>query len=426
VTDATALLLPDGRAVGTAPITCDVPADGLALRLTVPSGRGLAAATLRIAAPAPSAVPRAFTDATLLSDRGGFPGDGDTVAWLRLTLAQERAVAGIRLLGAATDQARLRILSRGVWRPLTPPDTIALAPDTNARPVSLTPVAASALMAEFLGPFTPAPNAPPVFLPAARKVSGMVVFGTDQPCYVAVSVGSDPAFFQHEGPLQAAPIEVVGLLLAAGRYLADNPGAVEIPLRITAAGPGQIILQDFSTTLRPLVGQDYRPSGGSGQPVETLVPPGLNPVAAAAQLCDAAHLVAQRLDPPICNATIGSLGLYLSAGATPLQGAVALHGGTERPDPQPLWEQPAASLPTVPEAPPHWATCRLKSPWRPGAPVWVVCRITAGEAFWFTAPARPAGVGPLLTSSGGGGWEPASAAGVLGWAQIRVGVVPGG
>lgn len=424
MTDTATLLLPDGKAVGAAPVVCDLPAGGLELRLTLPPGRGLAAAGLRIAAPAEEAANSRPCIAALSSDRGAFPGDGKEVAWLRASWPQERAIAGIRLQGEGPDAgaARLRVFSRGIWRPLTPPDMVMLAAEKEARIMSLTPVAAAAVMAEFQGSFTPVAGAPPVFVPAARAVSGMTVFGTDQPCHVAVSVGADPAFFLCEGPLPAAPVVVEGLLRAVGRYLADNANPAEIPLRVTSAARGQIILQDFAASLRPPVDRDDGAGTKPGPPVETMVPDIGSPDAGTAQLCDAAHLVAQRLEPPFCDATIASLGLYMAAGAGPALGTVALHGGAERPDPQPFAEQPETSLPMPLDAAPGWATCRLQQPWKPGDPAWVVCRITSGEAFWFTASAeRPKGFGPLLTSSGGGPWVSVAA----GWAYLRLGVVPG-
>jgi hypothetical protein len=45
---------------------------------------------------------------------------------------------------------------------------------------------------------------------------------------------------------------------------------------------------------------------------------------------------------------------------------------------------------------------------------------------WFAGDARPRGMGPALTRISGGAWAPARAAGDKGWAQLRLGLVPGG
>ena len=419
MTDTAVLLLPDGRAVGTEPIVCDLPAGGLTLRLILPPGYALAAASLRIAAAAGAMAPSELA-ATLLSDRGGFPGDGMNVAWLRASWPQERAITGIRLEGLPGGAARLRVFSRGLWRPLTPPDMMMVK--EQARMVSLTPFAASAVMAEFQGSFIPVKDAPPVFLLAVRDMTGMTLSGTGQPCHVSVAAGADPAFFMCEGPLPAAPVAVEGLFRAASRYLADHPDPGVIPLCVTAAAPGQIILQDFSATIRKPAERDDG-AGTKPAPVERLEPPIGSFEAGTAQLCDAAHLVAQRLERPFYDATIASLGLYLAAGAAPVLGSVRLHGGVDCPDPQPFADQPEMSLPMPFDAVPGWATCRFQQPWKPGRPAWVVYQMTAGEAFWFTTSLpRPQGFGPVLTSSGGGPWVPAAA----GWAYLRLGVMTDG
>jgi len=421
VTGAPTLTLPGGAAVAEGAV-CDIPANGLVLRLTVPAGRELAQAAFSLAAPAPADAEIAPRE--ILCDLDRFTGTA-AVAWVRAMLPQEKAITGLRLIGDA-GAARLRVFSGGAWRPLTPPDTVALGKDANAPRTRLTPVAASGVMAELLAPFTPAAGAPAVFLPAPVKLTTLNIYGTDQPCGVAVAIGADAAFFTQAGPLPAAPVEVAGLLRAAARGLAEADDAAAIEIRITAAAPAKVVLTGLRLALAPAPQPADQDGLGSGTPpVETLFPDPIMPQRLAAQLCDAAHWVAQRLDPPAAGQAIASLGFYAQAGAA-VAGRLALHGGAERPDPDPLPGTVPAdfAFEAVPSA--GWLTCRPAQPWQAKTPAWVVCRLTAGEAFWFAGDARPRGMGPALTRISGGAWAPARAAGDKGWAQLRLGLVPGG
>ncbi len=421
MTDAPGLIaLPGNAAVAAGAYV--IPAGGLVLRLTVPAGRSLAEAGFSLAAPLPAEAEIAPRE--ILCDQDRFTGTA-AVAWVRAMLPQERAITGLRLIGD-TGAARLRVFSGGAWRPLTPPDTVALGKDANAPRTRLTPVAASGVMAELLAPFTPATGAPAVLLPAPVKLTTLNIYGTDQPCGVAVAIGADAPFFTQAGPLPAAPVEVAGLLRAAARGLAEAGDAATVDIRITAAAPATVLLSGLRLALAPAPAASGEAGAGSGAPpVETLFPDPIMPQRQAAQLCDAAHWVAQKLDPPAAGQAIASLGLYAQAG-TAVAGRLALHAGADRPDPDPLPGTDPAEFAFEPLPAAGWLTCRPARPWQAGAAAWVVCRLTAGEALWFAGDTRPKGMGPAMTRISGGAWAPAKAAGDTGWAQLRLGLVPGG
>ena len=208
------------------------------------------------------------------------------------------------------------------------------------------------------------------------------------------------------------------------------------PLRIAAAGEGKLIISSFEAALAPLPASGT----GSGQgthagasPAEgaglTLFPEVPTPATAAAQLCDGVHTVAQRLAPSAAGQMVARIDLFLRAGAEPPKGILTLHrddpGKKDRPAAEPLPGLTAIPLGAVPTEMPGWVQCPLPAPCRLDGSVWVVCRVTEGEAQWFTAAPPPINDTMVLTSSGGADWQPvAGLGGEKIWAQLSLGLLP--
>ena len=422
------LQLPPGAAVGGAPLA--VAADGVALQLLLPAGRQIDHARLELAAV--KLVEGAVTPVAVSTDTGNLA--GSAVRWVDVRLAHETVLTGLRIDGAdpATTSARVKLLSRGAWVPLPPIDTIAVAADQT-----LPAVTASQVMAELL---VPAADKSAVRVPGAAVVTAVKVTGTNQACHVALAIGDDAPFFTQAGPLPTAGVVVEGLARAINRYLLDRPAATAVPLRLIAGGPAQVAVVAFQATLEPpppAPAPAPRP-GPPPVPVETVyLRPAATPDVARAQLCDAAHLVAQGFDKLPAGQLLSSLDLYVRCGADAMAATVAVHADADgAPAPSPMQggtmslAQGGSTIATA-----GFLTCRPPAPLAlSGGAWWLVCRITAGECLWFTAAARPQGVGPALARTIGAGWVPAPATlsiaptTVPGWAQtvLRTIAAPSG
>jgi hypothetical protein len=250
----------------------------------------------------------------------------------------------------------------------------------------------------------------------------MTVLGTDQACHVALAIGDEAPFFVHPGALPATGVVVEGLVRAANRYLLDTPTATAVPLRLSAAGPGRVVVSVFEATLAPEPPAPPRPAPPR-PPEETVY---LTPIPAAtvdrAQLCDAGHSVAQGFAPLPAGRLLSSIGLYLRPGTDALAGTLSIcadAAGIPAADPMDGGAIPLNAAGSATGAP-GFATCRPAAPLALSqGPWWLVCELAQGEGLWFTAATRPVEAAATLARTLGGSWTPATAA-PKGWAQTRL------
>jgi hypothetical protein len=415
--DTVALQLPPGAAVGGAPLS--VPADGVALQLTLPAGRQLDHARLVLASA--SLEERPVTPVAVTTDTGQLT--STPVRWVTARLAHEVVLTRLRIDGAdaASTSARVKLLSRGAWVPLAPIDTIAVATDQ-----ALSAVTALQVMAELL---VPAADKSPVRVPGPGVVTAMTVTGTNQACHVALAIGEDAPFFTQVGPLAAEGIAVDGLARAINRYLLDRPGSTAVSLRLSAAGPAQVAVTAFEATLAPPPLAPVSPSqpGLTPPPVETIyLHPAASPGLARAQLCDAGHVVAQGFDKLPPGLSLSGVDLYLRSGTDEVVATIGVYADADgAPAATPIaggvmtLAQGQSPAPVV-----GFVTCRPAAPLAlSGGSWWLVCQMTSGECLWFTDAPRPAGAGQTLARTIGSAWVPAPAtlpappATDPGWAQ---------
>jgi hypothetical protein len=272
-------------------------------------------------------------------------------------------------------------------------------------------------MAELLAPF-PSGSGPAPLVPAAVSLEGIKVSATGQACHVAVAVGADPPFFTAPGPLPTTGVEVVGLVRAANRYMSETPDAADVPLRVTAAAATSVKLASFEARLQPVPAPPADPT--TSPPLETPYPVTVVPETRTAQLCDPSHSVAQPVENLPSGFAIASISLLVRAGGEPATGSVALHGGDDAPDAAPLRGAEAPLGAQTGGGSPDWVSCRLPEPVVPVGPVWAVCRITSGEALWFTGLKLPDGFKAARARLGDGDWTAAPAGG---WAQLQLSLV---
>jgi len=398
----TPVLLLNGQPVA-AGTRLDVSPVQVMLLLRIPVREVLDTAILRLAAA--SDAPAPLVPRRLSSNLGAFPGAPDKpLRFMSVELEGERAVTSLTLSGAAVAPgeavaARVRTLSNGTWSPLTPIDAVALG-DEQVFPA----VAAQRLVAEFLKAV--APQTVPV--PAPLSVTAVTLKGTPQPCHVAVAIDGDPPFFSLPGPLPTAPVAVDGLARAASRWSLDHPDATDMPLQISAAGGGALLITAFNAISVPAAEPD-RPGDGSPGPGPVNPPPTPPPApdTRRALLCGAGHVAAQGFAASPSGQGLAGFAMWVRCGSGGIAGSVTLHRDNHgTPAAQALPERlDFASGETVPHAP-HWLVLAPAAPVRLAEPWWAVCRITQGELFWYRAP-DTAGGGAAMVSVDGGVWRAA-------------------
>lgn len=409
--------------------------DGLALALSLPPGRSLAAARLLVGAAEGGERPLDELEFPgLATDIGPQAGKKDALwQWARIDWTEARALVGVlvdatppaagALVPPRRTGARLRLFSNGSWLPLAPLDTLPTGTEQSF-PAQCT----SGLMAEMLIEGDAAEKRTGVLIPGTLNGRRIGLRFTRQPCRLSVAIGNEPPFFSPDGPLPEGGLVVAGLARAVNRYLSDHPDAATVPLNIATANahPLRVIAFDAeldapprpTTPVTPPPEPTDRPRPGE----RALLPP-VSGAPRLARLCDADHAAGLRLSPLPQGVRLSSVQLQLrNPGDAEARGMLSIHTDDHgSPTPTALICWPI----TIPAGDaPDWFISRLPTP-RPmvGQPWWLVCRVEHGGLLWYAEAPCPPLVETAAQCRGDGPWLPLDTPAPAPWLRFQAGVL---